>query len=327
MHWFGYIDFTMFLQIYLFGYLLKFGILLFIQIINRRFYFSFSFKDLQLKEMLSYGLYVLIGSFSTILVTRIDMMMIGSLLDLKQVAFYTVAFFMGNAIMVPAKSIAAISIPLIAKSLAEKDLQNIQLLYKKSAINQLIIGGVFFLCIWINIDEVFSLLPEKFHAGKWVVFYIGFAQLFNIATGLSGEIIINSEYYRYSLYTSVFLVFVTIATNFFFIQKYQTIEGAAIATALSILLFNFIRLIVLKVKLNIQPFSLKTIYTSFLLFGIYFLLTYLLPIFGYAILDIIWRSMVVFIIFLPLVLYFNLSDDISEIFHELKTKIFRSNNS
>ena len=327
IHWFGYIDFTMFLQIYLFGYLLKFGILLCIQIINRRFYFSFSFKDLQLKEMLSYGLYVLIGSFSTILVTRIDMMMIGSLLDLKQVAFYTVAFFMGNAIMVPAKSIAAISIPLIAKSLAEKDLHNIQLLYKKSAINQLIIGGVFFLCIWINIDEVFSLLPEKFHAGKWVVFYIGFAQLFNIATGLSGEIIINSEYYRYSLYTSVFLVFVTIATNFFFIQKYQTIEGAAIATALSILLFNFIRLIVLKVKLNIQPFSLKTIYTSFLLFGIYFLLTYLLPIFGYAILDIIWRSIVVFIIFLPLVLYLNLSDDISEIFHELKTKIFRSNNS
>ena len=321
LHWFGYINFTTFLQIYLFGYFLKFAILLFIQILNGRFYFSISLIDLQLKEMLSYGLYVLIGSFSTILVTRIDMMMIGSLLDLKQVAFYTVAFFMGNAIMVPAKSIAAISIPLIAKSLAIKDLDGIQLLYKKSAINQLIIGGVFFLCIWINIDEVFSLLPEKFHAGKWVVFYIGFAQLFNIATGLSGEIIINSEYYRYSLYTSVFLVFVTIATNFFFIQKYQTIEGAAIATALSILLFNFIRLIVIKVKLNIQPFSLKTIYTTLLLLVIYVCLYYFLPVFGYAILDIIWKSSVVFIIFVPAVLYLNLSEDISAIFYDLRKKI------
>lgn len=321
LHWFGYINFTTFLQIYLFGYFLKFAILLFIQILNGRFYFSISLIDLQLKEMLSYGLYVLIGSFSTILVTRIDMMMIGSLLDLKQVAFYTVAFFMGNAIMVPAKSIAAISIPLIAKYLAIKDLDGIQLLYKKSAINQLIIGGVFFLCIWLNIDEVFSLLPEKFHAGKWVVFYIGFAQLFNIATGLSGEIIINSEYYRYSLYTSVFLVFVTIATNFFFIQKYQTIEGAAIATALSILLFNFIRLIVIKVKLNIQPFSLKTIYTTLLLLVIYVCLHYFLPIFGYAILDIIWKSSIVFIIFVPAVLYLNLSEDISAIFYDLRKKI------
>ena len=48
------------------------------------------------------------------LVTRIDIAMIGSMLEdgngegLRQVAFYTVAFFIGNAIMVPAKSIAAI---------------------------------------------------------------------------------------------------------------------------------------------------------------------------------------------------------------------------
>ena len=40
------------------------------------------------------------------------MMMIGSLLDLQQVAFYTVAFFIGNTIMVPAKSIATISVLL-----------------------------------------------------------------------------------------------------------------------------------------------------------------------------------------------------------------------
>ena len=71
-------------------------------------------KDLQIKEIISYGLYVLVGGISIILVTRIDMMMLGSLLEdgtgegLKQVAFYTVAFFIGNAIMVPAKSIAAI---------------------------------------------------------------------------------------------------------------------------------------------------------------------------------------------------------------------------
>ena len=55
------------------------------------------------------------------IVTRVDMLMIGSILDLEQVAFYTVAFFIGNAIKVPGKSIVAISIPLVAKSWEKKD--------------------------------------------------------------------------------------------------------------------------------------------------------------------------------------------------------------
>ena len=311
LYWFGYVNFTTFLQIYLFGYFLKFAILLLIHFFNNRLTFSISLKDLQLKEMLSYGLYVLVGGISIIIVTRIDIMMIGSMLDLEQVAFYTIAFFIGNAIMVPAKSIAAISIPLIAKAWEKNDLDEIQTIYSKSSINQLIIGGVFFLCIWLNIDAVFSLLPEKFQAGKWVVFYIGLSQLFNMSAGLNGEIIINSKYYRYDLFASVFLVFVTIATNFLLIPEYG-INGAAMATAISILLFNCSRFIIIKVKMNMHPFSLKTIYTVLLLFGINFLL-YFFPNSGKAFLDIIWRSLAVLIIFIPLGYYLNLSEDINNL--------------
>ena len=94
--------------------------------------------------MISYGLYVLVGGISIIIVTRIDIMMIGSMLDLEQVAFYTIAFFIGNAIMVPAKSIAAISIPLIAKAWEKNDLDEIQTIYSKSSINQLRCSSVTF---------------------------------------------------------------------------------------------------------------------------------------------------------------------------------------
>jgi len=327
IHWFEYISFTTFLQVYLFGYFLKFVILFFVQAINKRFSFSISVKDLNIKEMLTYGIYVLLGGVSIMLVTRIDIAMIGSMLEdgtgegLRQVAFYTVAFFIGNAIMVPAKSISAISIPLIAQAWEKQDLDKIQIIYSKSSINQLIIGGVFFLCVWLNIDEVFLLLPEKFQAGKIVVFYIGLSQLFNMSTGLNGEIIVNSKYYRYEFLTSIFLVFVTFATNFFFIQRYQSIEGAAIATAISVFLFNLIRLILIKVKLNMHPFSLKTIYTLVFLVMTYFLLD-ILPGSNYSFLDIIWKSLVVLLIFLPTVLYFNLSEDISLFVKDQKKKFF-----
>ena len=321
LHWFGFIDFPTFLKVYLFGYVLKFLILFFIQWKNNRLDFEFSVQKLNLKEIISFGLFVLVGGASIMIVTRVDMMMIGSLLDLEQVAFYTVAFFIGNAIKVPGKSIATISTPLLAKAWENQNMKEIQTLYCKSSINQLIIGGVFFLCVWINIDDIFSLLPLKFQGGKWVVFYIGFSQLFNMASGLNGQIMINSKYYRYDLFTSVFLVFLTIAMNFLLIPKYG-INGAAMATAISILLFNLIRLVLIKVKMNMHPFSLRTIYTFLLLLGIYLLL-YSLPGSAYTFLDIVWKSLLVFIIFIPSVLYLNLSEDINNTIIDASKNLFK----
>ncbi len=321
LHWFGYVDFTTFLKIYLFGYFFKFAILFLIQWKNDRFSLAFSLNDLKLKEISSFGLFVFVGGASVIIVTRLDMMMIGSMLDLEQVAFYTVAFFIGNAIKVPGKSIAAISSPLVAKALEKQDYKETQTLYTKSSINQLIIAGVLFLCIWLNIDDIFSLLPAKFQGGKWVVFYISIAQLFNMITGINGTIIVNSKYYRYDLYTNVILVLATVATNYFLILKYG-IDGAAMATAISISLFNLIRLILIKVKMNMHPFSLQTIKTILLLFVMFFALDFL-PNSSYAFVDIIWKSIVVFILVIPAIMYFKLSEDINKLIIEVRKKISR----
>jgi len=293
-------------------------ILFFIQWKNNHLDFEYSVQKLNLKEIISFGLFVLVGGASIMIVTRLDMMMIGSLLDLEQVAFYTVAFFIGNAIKVPGKSIATISTPLLAKAWENQNMKEIQILYAKSSINQLIIGGGFFLCVWINIDEIFSLLPLKFQGGKWVVFYIGLSQLFNIASGVNGAIIINSKYYKYDLYTNILLVGITIASNLILIPKYG-IDGAAMATAISVLLFNLIRLILLKVKMNMHPFSLQTIKTIVLLFVMFFTLDFL-PNSSYAFVDIIWKSIVVVILFILSVMYFNLSEDITAIVKELKDR-------
>ena len=319
LHWFDFLDFSTFLKIYLFGFVLKFAILLFIQWKNDRFKFNMSIQDIDIKELIRFGVFVMVGGASIMIVTRVDMIMIGSLLDLQQVAFYTVAFFIGNAIKVPAKSIGAISIPLVAMAWENQDYKQIQTLYSKSSINQLIFGGVFFVCIWLNIDEVFSLLPDNFRGGKWVVFYIGLSQLFNIASGVNGTIIINSKYYRYDLYTSVILVFITIATNYILIPKYG-IDGAAMATAISVLLFNMIRLVLIKVKMNMQPFSKQTVITFLVLLFVYFIVD-LFPLSSVVIFDIIWKSLLALLLFVPIVLKLNLSEDISGIVKDLKNRL------
>lgn len=317
-YWFGYLDFGYFLKIYLLGYVLKFAILYFLQWKNNRLELTISIKDLKIKELMNFGIYVMAGGAAIMIVSRVDMMMIGALLDLEQVAFYTVAFFIGNSIKIPGKSIVTISIPLIAKAWENQDFDEIQNLYSKSSINQLIVGGVFFICVWLNIDEVFSLLPEKFQGGKWVVFFIGISQLFNITSGLNGAIIVNSKYYRYDLYTNILLVFLTILTNYILIPIYG-IDGAALATAISVLMFNLIRMFVIKIKMNMHPFSINTIKTICLLL-ILFLFINMLPNSNYAFLDIVFKSSIVLAIYLPAVLYFNLSQDINAIFNDIVSK-------
>ena len=115
------------------------------------------------------------------------------------------------------------------------------------------------------------------------------------------------------------MVGITIATNYILIPKYG-INGAAMATAISVLLFNLIRLVLIKVKMNMHPFSLNTLKTIIVLLVIYYLHQYL-PKFSILLLDIFWKSSLTIIIYIPLVLILNLSDDITAIVKELRGRI------
>ena len=321
IHGFKLIGFTTFLQLYVFGFFLKFLLLFIIQLLRGNLFFKTSISSLKIKELMIYGSYVLMGGGSVILVARLDMMMIGAFLDLEQVAFYTLAFYIGSAIKVPGRSVVSISVPLLAKAWEEGNIEQIHTIYTKSAINQLIIGGVFFLCVWINIDLIFSMLPEKFSHGKWVVLYIGLSQLFNVASGVNGAIIVNSKYYKYDLVTNLLLVVFTITSNYILIPIYG-INGAALATALSVFLFNVIRLIIIKVKMNIQPFTINTFYTILLLI-IILLLSNLLPFSGNIYFDLIWRTIVIISVVTPIIIASKLSNDINQIVIDIVNR-FRS---
>ena len=258
LHGFKFIDFSTFLILYVSGYLIKLFILFLINIKNKRISISTSLSDLNYRELFKFGLYVFAGGLSIMIVTRLDMLMIGYLLDLEQVAFYTLAFYIGNAIAIPGRSVISISVPLISKAWENQDINEIDKIYSKSAINQLIVSGLLFLVVWLSIDEVLSLLPEKFSYGKWVVFYIGLAQLVNMSCGVNGAIIVNSKYFKYDLYTNLILLLITVILNFILIPIFG-INGAAMATAFSIVFFNLIRLIIIYNKLQIQPFTKKTL--------------------------------------------------------------------
>ncbi|MGB1316448.1 MAG: polysaccharide biosynthesis C-terminal domain-containing protein, partial [Chitinophagales bacterium] len=66
----------------------------------------------------------------------------------------------------------------------------------------------------------------------------------------------SSKYYKWNLALMPFLAIISISLNVYFISNYQFI-GAAIATFISILVFNLMRTLVVYLKLGLNPFFLN----------------------------------------------------------------------
>ena len=329
LHGLKILNFDQFLFFYVGGYLMKLIIIFISQFNTKSINLIFSLRGIKITELIQFGLFVIVGGASAMLVSRLDMVMIGKFMGLKHVAFYSVAFYVGNAIRVPGRAVVAISAPIVSKAWKNNDLKLIKDIYYKSSINQLIIGGIFFVCVWLSVDDIFSLLPEKFSGGRLVVFFIGLSQLFNVAMGVNGAIILNSKYYRFDLYANLFLLAVTFLSNYLFIPDSSPlkelgivgINGAAFATALSIFLFNFIKFVFIYVKVKLHPFDIKTLYSILLLLFVYYVVDSLsLDLSPY--LNILLNSSISLIIFVPILLYTKLSLELLSIYNNFKNRLW-----
>ncbi len=98
--------------------------------------------------------------------------------------------------------------------------------------------------------------------------------------GVNNEIILQSKHFRFNLVSNLFLALFIVGSNYLLIPLYQ-LNGAAFATLLSIVAFNFLRFGFLWWKFRLQPFSHKT-WQALLLVGVVYGLGLLLPDWGEA---------------------------------------------
>ena len=122
---------------------------------------------------------------------------------------------------------------------------------------------------------------------------------------------------------NLFLFLITFITNLIFIPMYG-INGAALATFISLLLFNAVRMIYVYKKMNFQPFSSKTAITFLMIVAIYFGLNYI-PLTSMALLNIVIRSLIVCVLVAFTVQHFKLSEDISSLIKEIRKNYLEFN--
>jgi len=261
------------------------------------------------KLMINVSLFSILAGLSGIAISMVDRIMINSLLDLGATGIYTVAFYFSVLLVIPTKSVRNISIPVIAELMKRKSYGEINSIYLKSSINQLVIGFLLFVGIWANIHNVFEILPEEYEAGKYVIFAMMLAKLFEMSTGVSNLIISTSRYYRYQTYFMSILVIFVIVTNLIFIPLYG-IVGAAIASAICSFLYNFFRVIFIRIRFKMQPFNKRTVILLLISIASYFI-SLLIPTASNFIVDIIIRSSCITLFFGSLVIIFHISEEVN----------------
>ena len=285
---------------------------------NLRFQTGFISRRMR-KMMVNICLFGILTGLSGIAMSTIDKFMINSMIDLSATGIYSVAFYFSVLILIPSKSVRNISLPFVAEFMKKKDFKGIHNIYLKSSINQLVLGFLLFIGIWANIHNVFKILPPEYEAGKYVIFFMMLAKLFELATGVANIVIATSRYYRVQTYFMIILLVLIIVSNLIFIPIYG-IVGAAMASAISSFVFNFLRFIFVYRKFKMQPFNLKS-GTLLIITTVSYVASFVIPVFPNFILDILIRSVFITIIFGSLIMLFRVSDEVNEGFNSIIAKL------
>ena len=267
----------------------------------------------------SVSLFSILNGFSLIIIQNVDIIMINSMVGLSATGIYSVCFFFGVIVSMPARSIIKIANVITAQAWKDNNLKMINDIYHKSCLTLFIIGLILFIGLWANIDNIFHIVGRDYASGKWVIFFIALSSLIDMVTGTNGSIIGTSKYYKVQTMFLIVLVLLIVITNLIFIPIFG-IMGAAIGSAISLSVLNLLRYLFLVIKYKMQPFNMQFVYVA-LIGVVSYSISTLMPALPNFILDIIVRSTLLTILFCTPIYMLKISGDINAKVDEYRSKL------
>ena len=303
-------------------YFLAFIITMFYAFQIKKPVFQFSIPQ-NVKDVLVYTFFIILSGSVAVMLLDIDKIMLNQYIKIENIAYYSVATYIASVIAVPSRAMHQITYPITAKLMHENKHDELNDLYKKTSINLQVVGGFVMLCIFVNINQLYVMVPKEYSGGILVVFLIGISKYFDLILGNNNAIIFNSKYYRMVLFLGLLLVFLTVGLNMFFIPRYA-ITGTAVATLLSITLYSLAKLLFVVKRMHLYPFTKQTVYSLVITFGI-FLLFYFWEFPFSPIISIALKSILVTLLYVYINYKFVISIEINQaldvVFKKLRIKV------
>ncbi|HLF34210.1 MAG TPA: polysaccharide biosynthesis C-terminal domain-containing protein [Cyclobacteriaceae bacterium] len=272
-------------------------------------------------SILSVSGFGLITGINAMAITQIDSIIINYYYDPGLTGIYAITFTYGTLVMMPSRALYRIASTYISEAFNKNDLPTLKEIQSKSCLNQYIAGLGLFLLLWVNIDNVFRILPESYQSGKYVIFLIGLGNLIHMLAGLSSQLIINSPKYKYSAIFIVIFLGILVTADLVLIPIYGII-GAAAGSLMSVFIFNLIKYIYLRSAYGIQPYNFSYLYISFVGAGAY-LIAYYIPLPGQLLVNLVLKSSIVGGVMLAGIYFLRISKDINELVDRGLQMLFR----
>lgn len=258
-------------------------------------------KDGFWKEILNYSFYGFLGNLGSFLALNISNYMIGEKLSFEENGIYSTVFSVVQLISIPAMGLYNISAPIISKHFAEDTIKDLDEYYKKTSLSLFFLGLVLFSCIAVGYPYLTDFMPKSGKSlleAQPLIWVIGFALLFELATGFNSHIISMSKYYRFNIFVMLFLAALTTGLNFYFINNTELgILGIAISYAVSLTTFNLLKLAFNFFMFKVSPFTIEMLY-SIILATLGISLAIVLPDFSNSFFNLVYKPVLVLVIFL-----------------------------
>ena len=306
-------SFDTFIKMYAYTYGIPAFVLLFYLLWKKEFNVTFTISRVTkkfYKKMVSMATLVYFGGTIYMIATFIDTIVIMSLLGTAEAGIFALGSVVAGLVQAPQRGAIAASIPVLSKAWKDKDLKKINLIYQRSGINLLIASLGIFLIVWLSYEDAvntFKLKPAYLES-LWIFFFLGLARVVDLGTGVNSQIIGTSVFWRFEFVSGMVLLALAVPLNYMLVKEFG-IVGAGYSNLISLTVYNVIRLVFLKRKFAMHPFSYKTIYAVVLAFLCYGICYYAFMNF-HGFLGMIAKSFVFVALYGGSVIYFDLSPDV-----------------
>lgn len=274
-----------------------------------------------LKGIIGYGFISFLGAASYYTINTVDAIMVADMVSLEKAGVYTTYMYLATFMLFPYRALTSISSPQVGELWKANDIDGLQKLYKRVSFLGLLFGLILFFGIWINRHNFVKLTTPEFAGAEITLLFLALSKLIDIVSGLNTYILITSKMFKYDLFMNLGLMVLSIVLNIYLIRLYG-IDGAALATLISMSIFQIGRILFLYFAYKLNPFDVKML--PLLLFaGIAYAADFLIPIFDPFWLDIAARSLLFGIIYGGFVYFTKISSDVNRLVDMAIGKVFK----
>lgn len=230
---------------------------------------------------------------------------------LTDTAVFNIATYLITLMEVPQRSLVSAATPQIAAAWRDRNMDRLRSIYRKTALNLLILGLGLISLIWLNIDELVVILGPDYAPITGLILILGLAKIIDLGTGMNSQILMLSKHWKIDLLSNTLFVMVSIALNYT-LTRSMGVKGPAYGGLIAVIFFNLIRFLAIWKIYKLQPFSWANL-KALGMAAACAAAAYFVPSTGNLYLDILIPSVVFSLSYVLLVLRTRVSPDINAV--------------